>query len=277
MLQALRGNKQGWLVFHLRACRQFAQHIILTPGPAHEKSLVHALLEMHTYLELSTSLHLSTDSGDLHAASLCALASLSNLRDAASFGLLFGCASSLYELIPNIRKLADDRIKEVDLGIDLGCRLSFEDLERRLLDWSWDTTPHPGPSTDSQSYILGKAAAGILVQNTLLLFLYSANRTDQTTLRRMATPIVDKALKAMSIVADNSWRNPVYWPSVVIGSYACTERQRSEVLTYIKPGLAITARATEILHWVWNSPEDVYGLDGLAKVIKERNASYCFG
>uniref|UniRef100_A0A8H7N6F7 Uncharacterized protein n=1 Tax=Bionectria ochroleuca TaxID=29856 RepID=A0A8H7N6F7_BIOOC len=231
------------------------------------------------------SLHIKYDSDNPKSgaciarnASESALESLFGLRLIPHFGTLLGSSAQLYEMIPNIRRLASDRAKELSLGIDCGCAATFNVLHEQLVAFDWGTALETGPASQMEAYLCGKAAAGKLVQNALVLFLLSAySPNDPAPVRVMASPLVDSTLEAASIISTSPWRNPVFWPIVVIASYACTDQQREKVLELMWPRIALISRAREALQWLWESPDNLYGLDGLATVFKDHDANYCFG
>lgn len=277
-MQILRGNTQGVRGYHLAACRHFAQAVYISNTTVTTQSLAHVLLEMYVYMELSSSLHLSPNSDSMQEASESALESLFGLRLFPHFGTLLGSSAQLYEMIPKIRRLASDRAKELSLGIDCGCATIFNVLHEQLVAFDWGTALETGPASQMEAYLCGKAAAGKLVQKALVLFLLSAySPNDPAPVRVMASPLVDSALEAARIISTSPWRNPVFWPTVVIASYACTDQQREKVLELMWPRIALISRAREALQWLWESPDNLYGLDGLATVFKDHDANYCFG
>ncbi|KAE8156561.1 fungal-specific transcription factor domain-containing protein [Aspergillus tamarii] len=275
--EILHGNQNGVLAYHLRASCFFVQQIVATNELARNNALTQVLVEMYAYLELSSALHLTATPNDPQLGPLSAISSLASIRRFTTFGTLFGSASALYEMIPDIRCLADLRQKELAHGVPLGCNATFDMLMKQLQDFDWNTALATGPSSSQEEFLRGKAAAGRLVQNAMLLFLLSAYYVDQNTLKSIAPMLVDTAIETVESITGTIWRNPTFWPAVVIGCYASTDEQRAKIMEYMRPSMALTLRARELLMCVWNSPDEAFGLSGLAKIIEAENASYCFG
>lgn len=265
------------LGYHLRACSFFAQHIVGTDEFARNHELAQVLVEMYAYLELSSALHLTITPNDPQLGSQSAISSLVHIRRFSTFGTLFGSASALYEMIPDIRRLAHLRQKELAQGVPFGCNATFNVLMKHLQDFDWNSALATGPSSSQEKFIRGKAAAGRFVQNAMLLFLLSAYHVDKGTLKSLAPSLVNTAIEMMDSISSTTWRNATFWPAVVIGSYASTDQHRARIMEYMKPSMALTMRARELLTRLWSSPDEAFGLDGLAKVIEDENASYCFG
>ncbi|KAB8217745.1 fungal-specific transcription factor domain-containing protein [Aspergillus novoparasiticus] len=275
--EVLRGNQNGVLAYHLRASSFLAQHIVGTDEFAQNHALSQVLVEMYAYLELSSALHLSATPNDPQLGPQSAISSIAYLRRFTTFGTLFGSASALYEMIPDIRRLADLRQKELVQGVPLGCNATFNAIMSQLQAFDWNSALATGPSSSQEDFLRGKAAAGRLVQNAMLLFLFSAYRVHQRTLKSIAHVLVDTAIEMGDSIIGTTWRNPTFWPAVVIGSYASTNDQRARIMEYLRPSMALTSRARELLMRLWSSPDEAFGLDGLAKIIAAEKASYCFG
>lgn len=48
-------------------------------------------------------------------------------------------------------------------------------------------------------------------------------------------------------------------------------------MEFLPPIMPLFVRASQILRWVWQRPEGLLGLHGLARVIEMHGTSYCFG
>lgn len=275
--QIFRGNRLGVLRYHLQAARHFARTVFATSTTPQNEDLARVLVEMYAHLELISSLHLSSSSEDAQSVLQCAISILESVRHHATFGTMFGSAVSLYEMIPHIRGLAVARKRELLFDLDLKCKSEYNTLRERLLNFDWNAALATGPSSSQADFLLGKAAAGRLVQYALLMFLDSAYHKDNALLRQMARPIVDSAFEALDTIDGTLWKNAIYWPTVVIGSYACTDEQKERIMRQLTTRLQLTARAQEVLQWLWHGPDDLFGLDGVAQVIDEHRTYYCFG
>lgn len=231
---------------------------------------------MYAFLELSSSIHLSNVHNDMEEdVYQSAFSALTCLRHYTDFGLIFGPASSLYESIPHIRHLAYLRRNGITGHV---LDTMFCTLQQRLLNFDLGYLPASQPLSDEAEFVRAKSVQPILVQHSLLLFLYSAFYGDDgPDVRNLAQPLVEGAIVALGCIQGTLWRNTVYWPTVVVGSYTTTAEQRERILSFLIPSIELTARAHELLHWLWDSPDACFGLEGLAMVVERRGANYCFG
>lgn len=192
--------------------------------------------------------------------------------------MVFGGASEIYTYVPDICELALRRKIELHSGEDLECEESFNSLKAAITQWEgggFDDS-HQDPN-----FIRGRLAAEIVSQNALFLFLMSSylqdRAEDQAYLREISQPLVDRMIEMLPILRETSFASLCFWPIIVTASYALTETQRKAIVSYLPPFMPIIVRATELLRWIWENPEEMFGLSGMAKVIELHHTSYCFG
>ncbi|KAL2071014.1 hypothetical protein VTL71DRAFT_14040 [Oculimacula yallundae] len=275
--ECLRGNEGGTLLGHLRACRFFAQEVLTAQREGYSSDLTGTLLENYAYWEMCTNFSLLIGPDDLGAACYFSAVHFNDLRHYRTFGSYFGESSALYQSIPFISQLAVDRRAELTLRCDRGCEESFLAFKRKLEHWRDDvavTISPPGKGESAHRYSI---IAGDIVRNAALIFLYSSYYQDPTYVQTLAHPIVDEAIDMLRTVIHTPWMNTLFWPMVVLGTYAVTPLQQQRILAFWPEGIPLVVRAVKMLQWVWNRDSDAYGLEGLAKVIKDHDAHIVFG
>ncbi|KFZ14407.1 hypothetical protein V502_06092 [Pseudogymnoascus sp. VKM F-4520 (FW-2644)] len=274
------GNVQGAFFLHNRAVRHFAQAVHSRSDEQDYNPLAGALLELYAYHELGSSLRLPLDLNDVKAISTSSVLQSKHLRRFATFGCIIGCAAELYGMVPQICQLATrprDETGEVDKGY---YDTLFQHLERSIKSWSVKVACDSAYS-DEQSHQRSpdavEIAAGMLVRNAVLIFLYSAYYLDEKCVLQISQPLVDESIELRGAIDNTPWITSTFWPLMVVGSYAHTPRQREQLLQFLPPRMPLLRRAVEILQWLWNEPEHIFGLQGLAYVLDKHDTSYCFG
>jgi hypothetical protein len=257
----MRGDGKSAQFQHYRASRHFAQMVLSQRD--YDSQLAGLLLEFHACTELCTAMQLLPSHEDIEAACNSPVLQLRNLHLYKSFGVLFGGASELYELSPLICQLAERRSSERATGKDLGCDEIFESLRTKIGQWSYQYTAIPAGNTVTHSDI----ASGAIVQHAVLLFLYAANHQNPKVLREMSEPLVDSSIELMGSMKRTGWFAS-FWPVIVIGSFATTNAHQSEIRRFLPPVIPITEGPLQLLDWVWETPDDVIGLDGIRRGIQ---------
>ena len=274
-----RGNERGVLFHHLRGSRAFAHatYKILTGGDHHldreDREFGQILLEVYAFCEFSSKMLLLPDSEDIEAACESEMLHDGSMAQFETFGVNFGSAWGLYRLIPFISRLAARRREEIAGTADLGCAATFLELKESIDMWKSAFTPSPWGASETGSD--GCLSMGLLTYTAVTLFLYAAYTDDSPSLRPLASPLVDEAIGLLRGSSGTPWATFSYWPLVVIGSFASTEEQRRAVRGALRLDLRIVDRAREVLGWLWERENDLYGLHGLADIIRERNTSWC--
>ncbi|KAM6529418.1 hypothetical protein FALCPG4_007553 [Fusarium falciforme] len=310
--ECIGGNLNGTLQLHLRGCYPAAR-VLESRKTSSQMELVAHLLEHTALLQFSSALRFprpGDKSGNVWVdiSRMVQDGRFTLLKSFESFGAYFGCSADLYEKVPRLHKFYATRQLEITTGRDLGCSLDFKRLLFELSSWrpiqdrsqdhynhtemwlndigGYQRSEHRAAQDEAnkrrefeQSPMI---AAAYAVQNMLILFLYSAYLRHREDLDRLAVatrPIVDESLDIIDRIKGSSWENTTWWPMVIIGSYATTPEHRGRLLSTLcalSPPMGIVSRGIELLKEIWNSPDDVFGLEGLAKVVGASEA-YCFG
>lgn len=245
------------------------------------------MLESYAFFELSSSIRLLPDEADINATSKSSILQLQNLSQINGLGVLFGGATELFAMIPEICVLAANRKIELEQGVDLRCDEDFERLKYTITHWTDLALPQPQPQRpeedeidgDNARFGRGKLAHQIIAQNAVFLFLLSSYSQDNTYLRDMSQPIVQRMVEVLPDLRSSPFSTSTAWPIIAIASFATQECHRTEIVRYLNGILAafpVQEPAIESLKWVWEGPESWFGLQGLNKAIEYHGASYCF-
>ncbi|KAH7141738.1 fungal-specific transcription factor domain-containing protein [Dactylonectria macrodidyma] len=293
----LGGNFNGTLQLHLRAIYPVAR--ALESKHANSRmELVAYLLENMAHLQFLSVLRFPR-SGDKSGNDSIDLVRLIHegrftfLKSYETFGAYFGCAADLYEMIPTLHKFYSTRDLEISTGRDLGCAVEFNRLLHDISSWQPPQDPCEtqykytdtwlnalggceGPEERAAREEMERArrsdespmvASAFAIQNSLLLFLYSAylrHGEEQSRLVVATQPIVDETLDILDRIKRTTWENTTWWPAIVVGSYARSSEQQQLPLANLRvfsPPMGIVTREIELLKELWNSPDDIFGLD----------------
>lgn len=241
---------------------------------AYSSDLVGVLLEFYAYYELCSSLRILPEYDDIEAACQFSSLHLDKICDYKTFGAFFGSSLALYRTIPFICQLAMDRKCEMAEDIGMGCHSTFERLKDIIQGWKCSGGIYNKNYNNQQD---GDVAAGKIVRNALLLFLYSSYYHDTIYLRKISEPLVDETVELLSVAAKLPWLNSIYWPMVVVATYATKADQQRKLLAALPLGILLVSRTITTLKWLWDEPDDIFGLDGLAKVTKAHGTNVLFG
>ncbi|KAH7034673.1 fungal-specific transcription factor domain-containing protein [Microdochium trichocladiopsis] len=275
--ESMRGNPQGVFCSHLSASRVFAHALDSPEQELRDDQLTRILVEYYAFYELCSKVRLDVDHQEPGLCGQSMLLQVEHLRSLSGFGVFFGSSWSLYRVVPRICELAAKRRCELAKDIDLGCLETFRELQDVLSEWRCEEGPQPVACDPDHQFSDARAAAGELVRNSLLLFLYSSMFSDREFILGVSQPIVNASIKLLPIVHPSSFANTSFWPFLVIATYATTPEQQTRILGFLPPIMPLVVRATQILRWVWNSSQNSIGLQALADIIHIRNISYCFG
>lgn len=257
---------------HLRASRHFADIVLDNAKRYGAKCILAGLvIEQYAYFELCSILQLPPNEEHFDIFRDSPVLQLDNLRSFEAFGALFGCGSSLYQLIPSISQLAIARRAEVLEDVNLKCEDEYNRLTDRLNGWS--PTSDKAKSVEATEECI---LAGRVTQIAVQLFLYSAyylagkmEQHDLEYVRRMAHPLVEEALEIASKTWRTSWTNTNYWFIIIIASYAIGDEQQQSCLVAVSSDWPLTRAMRRCLEWMWQRPEELYGLEGLTKAQQE--------
>jgi hypothetical protein len=184
---------------------------------------------------------------------------------------------SLYQLIPSVCQLAIARQAEIAEEIDLKCCDEFERLNSLLLGWHPEEDKPAGMMLTQDSL-----KAGRMTQIGIHLFLYSAfyptrDINKQDFLRKFASPLVDEMTDIATRTWCSAWSNTNYWFVITIASYATTPEQQSQCLEVIPSDWPLARTMRRCLRWMWERPDELYGLEGLTRAQEALGINVLFG
>jgi hypothetical protein len=277
----MEGDANGNMAHHLRACTEFARHIVASEADHTDNDLVGVSLEVYVYLALLA--YLEGPSSRLPSSSSDHLLStLDHLRNYRTFGSLLGCAHRLYELIPEVSDLVWCRRRRSSGSDYQSTDEAYEALKTRIESWPDETDTGPG-SPGPLSETSAEYAAGVMIRNTLLMLLHHSQIFGRPALKQAMTekiqPLVDDNMAFLDVLSDAPVANVSLWLLVVTGSMMQKSDQKQCLAQRLKSHHSqtpVASRAVEILTWIWNDPEkDSYGLYGVAKVASEHMTHIC--
>ncbi|OJD19125.1 hypothetical protein AJ78_00911 [Emergomyces pasteurianus Ep9510] len=277
--EAISGNKSGAMVYHLRACRQFAFHLTASNELPLKGEVVGLLLETYAYLELCSCLRFSPLEEDIRTNLNSFVSQLDYLRQFKTFGVLFGSASALYETIPSISFLSLLRQKELREHQDLGSAALYRDLDKLITSWSNHAISCVNLEFGPEGGF--EIPAIMAVSYALQIFLETSFYYGSVSIvdfSKKVEPLVEATLPLLQLLKETPLFYTAYWPTVVLGANARTAAQRNIISSLLQDHtMPMTSRMKEILSWIWDHPDEtVFGLPGLELVVKEQRTAFCF-
>jgi hypothetical protein len=241
-----------------------------------QSTLVGVLLEQHAYWDLFSCVRFLPTQAHILDTSRAAVLKVDNLRRYSTFGVLFGCAADLYQLIPSICQLAMDRRKVSSDPVirDLQCSDEYNRLHGKVIEWQHVSGFTSGsPSTTTTASI----AAGEFLRVTLLLFLQSAYRTNLKELKQLAKSLVDRALRLIDLIVTTPWFNSIFAPLIVVATFMEKAEDQRKVMMILRSETGLCKLSRKYLQQLWEAPDDVYGLDGWSRVSNADPLHFVFG
>ncbi|KAI9733577.1 MAG: hypothetical protein M1834_003179 [Cirrosporium novae-zelandiae] len=278
--ECIDGKIHGELYHHLRASRELLLKLQKSKHPV-DQNLHGFLLEQYAFLTIVAKITLRVDFQDREVAFDPLVFSLESInRDSNIYGTMFGCAHQLFELIPRISMLANQRLRENEEGIS-----SFESIAQlRLLEdkiRSWDYSRDDSMRPEENYFAL----AGRIYQQAILAFLYTSfhgPKPPDADLLAKVEPCISDFLKFFLALPPNTsiWTT-MMWPVITAGSCMRQPKQREYIFRALDktPHLMFVCfRMKEILKWVWEDKSgESYGPYGIEMMMKRRNINICVG
>lgn len=282
--QLVDGNLNGNLAHHIRACGEFARHIVAHEDSDGDHDLIGFSLEAYVYSALLATLsEPAADEGCNPSSSRDDLLTLLHrLRNYRTFGSLVGCAYRLYELIPEIaRRVWCPKRRTLNCPYHDTFE-ACEALKTQIESWSGENAEPSSPSSSQCS--TAEYAYGVMIQNSLLMLLHYSwiRHRDgfQQAMDEKIQPLIDDNMMLEELLTDAPVVNVSLWLVMITGSMMRKNEQRLALARTMKrhPTQApVTNRAVRILNWLWNDSEaDSYGLEALTRVATKHGTRICF-
>lgn len=206
------------------------------------------------------------------------------------FGVMFGCAHELFQMIPRICELGVECHKD-KLGVFSSARGAYlyVALEGKILAWK-------PPLRNGVSYTGDLLLAAEIYRRALLIFLhttYYGSRVTDPLLRssvndvlESVVPLFHQMLDWITVNSDGRSCEPaiattMLWPLTIIGSCTvnpCHRQYLRVILTSSQYEMQSLACVMKLLDWLWDDRSDyAYGPYGLEMVMEKRKFNICVG
>lgn len=282
-MKALEGNSQGNLVHHLRACREFAQHVVAHDYAEGDNDIIGHSLEIYVYTALLARLQLPelNEACGESGSSWDLLSLLERVRLYRTFGNLFGPADRLYELMPAIAQQIWCPSRDSQDCPHHSGDCEYESLKAKVERWQGQS--HASEPSNSTTCSMAEYTNGVMVQNTLLMLLHHSRLTTkprcEQAMYAQIQLLIDDNLLLHDLVADSPMSSVSLWPMFVTGSMMRRHDQRLDLARKLKANptqAPVTSRAVQVLNWLWNDDEsDDLGLQAVFRVTTKRGAHIC--
>lgn len=241
------------------------------------------LVECYAYFALIAQFddHTSPEKYCLWDGEAYLFSAIERMRASSTFGSYFGCAFELYRLIPDVSSLMlqeDDR-SSPELSSNRGKLL--DELTRKVMRWPVSSEATTSPET-SVCESTSEPAAGILIQNTLLILLHSCRHDrclDSQNAWDTIQPLIDYNMSLFDVLDGTPALSVTLWPFLITASMLRDRRQQqafAEKLMSHHTKTALADRMVQLLKWVWeDSNESSYGLIGLSMVARMHGTYLC--
>ncbi|KAH7403085.1 fungal-specific transcription factor domain-containing protein [Cadophora sp. MPI-SDFR-AT-0126] len=289
-VEIIAGNFHGAVFHHLRASRHFALSLAKEFTKKSDSDIRGFLLELYTYLALINNVTLNLESEARLISFDPFMFSLNSLEGSSSFGVMFGCAHELFELIPRICELGVECHKD-KLGVFSSSRGAYHYvvLEGKISAWR-------PPLRNGLQYPGDLLAAAEIYRRALLIFLHTTfygPRVTDPLLRSSVNDVIDAVVPVFGqmlewLTLDENGRTcepaiatTMLWPLTIIGSCMVEPDHRQylrTILTTSQYEMQSLSCVMNLLDWLWEDPNDyAYGPYGLEMVMKKRKINICIG
>lgn len=263
---------------HVRAAREFSQHLIAREPNKQNPELAGILFEAYAYFAALAHFERRPMIGPSQSENPI-LSTIDQTRQYQTFGCYLGCAYRLYESIPAVSRLVLYEKRSISRNNDPNKQELYENLRRKVASWSADEENENAPA----NYTPAEQMAGMIVQNALLMLLHEC-RIDEGqgpgTIMEDIQPLIDDTMSLFELISDEPVTTVVVWPMLITGSMMLEEKQRQSLGQLIRTHQTRTALGEHIarlLQWVWeDGNESTFGITGLEKVAKQHKTHLCF-
>ncbi|KIW11212.1 hypothetical protein PV08_10512 [Exophiala spinifera] len=282
-LEAVGGNTHGAAFYHLHASQPFLPAAFTAPLKSTQAELVSFLAESHAYMCLVANITFPSDEVAQSLLTDPFLSSLEHLRAEGTYGVMFGCAHGLFQLIPSICNLATTRIQEKQHGVASSDTLAlYYHLEHQIRSWRV-----PSDLSVQGEWYDQLSAAAEIYRHALLIFTHTAYECSPTATEETMSklqPEIDAVFPlAQQLFSYGSFppmATIMLWPAMVLGS--CLRRLEDrrllrEVLLDFPLRMGIVRQAAALLDLLWDDAADdqLFGPLGLHVVMAKNGISFC--
>lgn len=266
---------QGSLYYHLRASGSMIRDL-QKDDRCRDEYLIGFFSEQYSYLAIVANIGMGRSTSDslLDPRSLPQPLYALN-QETPIYGFMFGCSHGLFEMIPRIASLSSKRRSQENSS-----RAIQDEHDCILSDIStW--------VSDNESDDPGYELAGQMYQAACLIFLRTSmpGRGElPEQLSKRLKPNINLFLDSFEQLSGESppWTT-FMWPTLVVGSCMREESQRRLLLKLLSSSSLRMQTVDSTAHWLslyWakmDQDANLYGIDGLEKMMKDQGLDPCVG
>ncbi|KAF2491704.1 hypothetical protein BU16DRAFT_565403 [Lophium mytilinum] len=269
LTETVKGETNSNTLHHLKAARALILQWITIAAVKHDTGLRTLITELYLYLAILLSVPLGRD--PYHQLVYEDSKLLFSYLPRDHTGPLFGCARDLFELIPQIFQLANEKQAAHDTSHSQfrSKEAAIASLLQEILVWKPTKDVHDDTSRGGKIY---QQALIILHYTSFAIFV----RAPVDILR-----VIDEALSIAGnelnhIPLDSPILTTLTWPLAVLGSCA-TRPEHQDLLRQRITGMCQTLRMTcfeqllQVLETLWASSRHQNGMAAFEVVMKEMN------
>jgi Fungal specific transcription factor domain len=224
------------------------------------------LIEVYSYLASISNITFHSTSEERVITYDASIYSVDNWKETKTHGVIFGCASALFELIPQICQFGQQCfIEQTETGSEPSITFNaYQLFEAQIRSWK-------PPANFSEGHAIPDTLnAAYIYQESLLIYLhagfYASNLTN-AKFRHKVSASVSKILPLMESIPQVSstvslW-STFLWPFMIVGSCLVSTKDRQCLLQIYRQSpctMAILDRAVQLLDLVWEQNSDsVFG------------------
>lgn len=240
---------------------------------------------MYSYLASISNVTFNTTSLERSIAYNPSIYSFSDWEDCRTFGVMFGFASGLFKLIPQVCQFGRDRFLEgTDVDeVSASSLQTYEDFQTQICDWQI-----PIDANGCQEAAVGSSLVAHIYREALLIYLHAAffaSGVSNSIFRHKIEALVTKLLPLMDKITQlpsiSSLCSVLLWPSIIMGSCLQWHEERQafrQIFGRWQHGMAISDRAVQLLEWVWEEDNNsVFGPYGFEIVMNRHKINFCMG
>lgn len=282
--QGLAGNWQGAIFHHLRVSRRLISLILDHPGPSRDPGLFNFLVENYAYLTSVNNITFNLSSTDRLIMYDAAIYETSSWKEGRAYGAMFGYASTLLGLIPQIAQFGRHCGRQSVAQVHgVANQAQYRELEFRIQRAEVLALASPEAAATP-----GLHAALQLYREALLIWLHASMYIHEVAHAEFLSQLdcsVQRAGGFMETLrhfsARCSVRTTLLWPVLMVGSCLRSPTSQESLENSLRNGdhnVPNVTGAIELLRGVWDGPSDeIFGPYGLELVMKRRGVSFCLG
>ncbi|KAH8700394.1 fungal-specific transcription factor domain-containing protein [Talaromyces proteolyticus] len=276
--ESVDGSQNGAIVLHLRASRE----LLLRLGRLQVEANIHGfLLELYAFMSIVSKTSVAgvktqaIEKTENHGERDSVVSRLDSLnRGTDSYGLLFGCAHSLFEMIPRIEMLRYVPSTPANSNLQKSRYDMFCILENKIMTWE-------PPEELAELSIDDETASdyritGRIHQQAVLVYLYTSYygpgiQHEEAVICKIDEAI-DRMLAASGSLSDSRpmWSS-LLWSAMVLGSCLRQQEHRellAQTLSKRPYNMFGCQRVLEVLSVAWK--RGYYGPIGVKRVMEEQ-------